>query len=139
MSLYQIGRICMKLAGRDAGKKGVIIEIIDNQFVILDGATRRKKVNVKHLEPMEQIVKIKDKASHQEVKSVLEKVGIIVTDKKSKKPAQRQFPVRKSKKTVMVKEGKTKKPVVKKATVKKAEAKETSLEQNLDSKAEKIE
>ena len=129
----------MKLAGRDAGKKGVIIEIIDNQFVILDGATRRKKVNVKHLEPMEQIVKIKDKASHQEVKSVLEKVGIIVTDKKSKKPAQRQFPVRKSKKTVMVKEGKTKKPVVKKATVKKAEAKETSLEQNLDSKAEKIE
>jgi large subunit ribosomal protein L14e len=97
MSLYNIGRVCVKLAGRDAGNKCVIVEVIDDNYVMIDGATRRKSVNVKHLEPLVQIIEIKEKASHEDVKSAFDKLGIAVWDKKSKKPAERPRQVRKVK------------------------------------------
>ena len=32
-----IGQICIKIAGRDAGKKAVIIDILKGQMVLIDG------------------------------------------------------------------------------------------------------
>ena len=89
MSIYNVGRLCLKIAGRDAGKKCVIIESIDNAFVLVDGATRRKKVNVKHLEPLATEIDIKEKASHEDVKAAFDKLEIEVWNKKSKKVAKR--------------------------------------------------
>jgi ribosomal protein L14E/L6E/L27E len=41
--MYEIGRICIKLKGKeDAGKKCVIIDHIDKNHVMVDGLTRRK-------------------------------------------------------------------------------------------------
>jgi large subunit ribosomal protein L14e len=57
--MYQIGRLCVKLAGRDARKKCVIIDVLDNNFVMIDGQTRRKKCNIRHLEPLDKVLKIK--------------------------------------------------------------------------------
>ena len=54
----EIGRLCVKLAGRDAGKKGVIIDILDEKFVLIDGETLRRICNVLHLEPLNQVLKI---------------------------------------------------------------------------------
>lgn len=50
------GRICMKIAGREAGAYCVIVEPVDNSFVIASGpktvtGVRRRKVNISHLEP----------------------------------------------------------------------------------------
>ena len=87
--MFEIGRICIKIAGRDAGKKCVIVEKINDTFVTIDGATRRKKVNVLHLEPLAQTVDIKAGANHEDVKAAFEKLGIKAWDKKSKKPADR--------------------------------------------------
>ena len=46
MSIFEVGRICVKLAGRDAGSKCVIVEELDNHYVLVDGDVRRKKVNI---------------------------------------------------------------------------------------------
>ena len=114
MSLYEVGRMCMKIAGRDAGKKCVIIEVVDANFVFVDGATRRKKVNVKHLEPLSSVVEIKNKASHEEVKAAFEKRSIDVWDKKSKKVSERPRKVRKVKAKVAEKPAAKSKKQVKK-------------------------
>lgn len=126
MSLFKVGRMCLKLAGRDAGRKCVVVEKIDNVFVVVDGSTRRKKVNVKHLEPLPEVIEIKDKASHEEVKSAFGKLGLPVWNKKSKKPVERPKK-QKIKKVKPVKEkiipAKEKKPAEEKKSV--VEQKET--------------
>ena len=78
-----------------SGKKCVIVEELDGNLVFIDGATRRKKVNVKHLEPLSTVLEIKNKASHEEVKAAFEKIGEEVWDKKSKTVSERPKKVRK--------------------------------------------
>lgn len=58
MNLFTVGRLCVKLAGRDAGQYCVVVEPVDNLYVVVDGATRRRRVNVKHLEPLAEILDI---------------------------------------------------------------------------------
>jgi len=77
----EVGQLAVKIAGRDAGKKCLIIDIIDDNFVLIDGATRRRKCNIKHLEFLPQKVKIKKGASHKDVISALRKIGINVKEK----------------------------------------------------------
>ena len=57
--MIEIGRICVKIAGRDAGLKCVIVDILDDKSVLIDGETRRRKCNVLHLEPSKEVIKIK--------------------------------------------------------------------------------
>ena len=115
MSLYKVGRMCMKIAGRDAGKQCVVLSPLEKQTVLVDGETRRRKVNIKHLEPLEKSVEIKEDAPHSEVAKVFEKLGLKVMETKPKKAAARPRMQRKVK-------AKTKEPV-KKAKASKKEAK----------------
>jgi large subunit ribosomal protein L14e len=85
--MIEIGRIVVKTAGRDAGKKGAVIDIVDDTFVIVDGQLRRKRCNIMHLEPMSEKISIEKNASHEAVVSELNKAGIKVEEKKSKKTA----------------------------------------------------
>ncbi|MFH1828045.1 MAG: 50S ribosomal protein L14e [Nanoarchaeota archaeon] len=131
MTLFNVGRLCVKIAGRDAGNKCVVVEQLDNHYVVVDGATRRKKVNVKHLEPLAETIKIKEKAAHSEVKAIFEKLGFNVWDKKSKTPGARPKK-QKVKREKLVKEKKAEKPkVVKKEKVKEEKNAEASnVEEN---------
>jgi len=79
----EIGRLCVKLAGRDAGEECVVVDVLDNNNVLVDGNTRRKKCNIMHLEPLDQVLKIKKNASHDDVISALEKAGIKINKKGS--------------------------------------------------------
>ncbi len=81
MAAVEIGRLCVKLAGRDAGRDCLIVDTIDNNFVLVDGNTRRKKVNVDHLELLPQKAEIKKGASHEEVVKALEGLGIKIEKK----------------------------------------------------------
>ena len=87
MSIFSVGRVCVKIAGRDAGRKCVVLQQLDNHYVLVDGNTRRKKVNINHLEPLDQMLEVKESASHAEIVSVFEKSGWESWEKKSKKPA----------------------------------------------------
>ncbi len=81
--MYEIGRICVKIAGRDAGQTCVIIDVLDDSYVMIDGQTRRKKCNLKHLEPLNKIVNIDKNASNDEIIAALKTEGIECSAKKA--------------------------------------------------------
>jgi large subunit ribosomal protein L14e len=83
MSVFEIGRLVMKIAGRDAGGKGVVVEQLDSIYVLVDGGLRRKKVNIKHLEPLSAVIELNSGAAHEEVKRAFEKLGLLVWEKKA--------------------------------------------------------
>ena len=93
----EVGQLCIKIAGRDAGKKCVVVEILDNNFVLIDGETRRRKCNLFHLEPLDQTADVKKGASHETVAKVLEALGITARSTKQKKAAKRKKHLRKKK------------------------------------------
>ncbi len=88
--MFEVGRLCVKTAGREAGSKVIIVDIIDKNFVLIDGQVKRKKCNISHLEPLPQVIKIKKNASTDEVKKEFEKLNIKIEKKvrkvKTKKP-----------------------------------------------------
>jgi len=81
------GRLCLKIAGRDAGKYCVIVDNVDASFVMIDGNVKRKKCNIKHLEPLDKVLKIKKGASTATVHEAMkkEKIKLITTKPKAKK------------------------------------------------------
>ena len=86
--MFDIGRICIKIAGRDAGQKCVVVDT-DGDFVVIDGQTRRRKCNPKHLEATKETIDLKKGASHDEVKSAFQKLNIEIVDTKAKKATER--------------------------------------------------
>jgi large subunit ribosomal protein L14e len=72
MPAIEVGRICVKTAGREAGEKCVIIDIIDEKFVEVVGTSiKNRKCNLKHLEPVDQTIEIKSD-DVEEIKKQLE-------------------------------------------------------------------
>ena len=72
MAAIDVGRICVKLAGREAGRKCIITEIMDKNFVLITGpkevnGVRRRRVNINHIEPINEKIKIKRGASDEEI------------------------------------------------------------------------
>ena len=66
--IMESGRVCVKIAGREAGKKCVVVEVTDKQFVTIVGdGIRRRKCNIKHLEPLDNVIKIKKSADDKEI------------------------------------------------------------------------
>lgn len=124
MSLFEVGRLCVKIAGRDAGRTCVVVEELGHSYVVVDGSTRRKKVNVLHLEPLADTVKLKTKASHDEVKKAFEKLGLPVWETKPKKVAARPKKQKKEKEASAV----DKKAAKPKKEKKEAKAEEVAVE-----------
>ncbi|MBN4049211.1 50S ribosomal protein L14e [archaeon AH-315-M20] len=96
--VIEIGRMVMKIAGRDAGKKAIIIDTLDNKFVLIDGETRRRKCNILHLEPLKEVIKIKKNASHEDVKKEFDKLGLKARETKPKQKTERPRKKRKTSK-----------------------------------------
>jgi len=109
-----IGRVCVKIAGRDAGLKCVVVDDLGKNFVLIDGQTRRRKCNTSHLEQLPQKVDISKGASHEAVMKAFKELGVGTVERKAKAkaPAQELTP-RKQART------QTSAPVAKKAPVKK--------------------
>jgi large subunit ribosomal protein L14e len=71
--VMELGRVCVKLAGHDAGKRCVIVEVMDGTYVVVAGlGIKRRRCNVSHLEPTEKKLDIPKGASDEEVKRALE-------------------------------------------------------------------
>ncbi len=83
--IFDIGRVAIKLAGRDANNYAVVIDVIDDNFVLIDGNVRRKKCNIKHLEPLDIILKIDKKESTENIKRALKEANLKVKEKRPKK------------------------------------------------------
>jgi large subunit ribosomal protein L14e len=145
MSLFEVGRLAVKIAGRDAGKNCVVVDKIDETFVMIDGQTRRRKCNIKHLEPLPQIIKIKKAASHAEVKAELKKIGLEILDTKPKekteKPKKQKKEKLQAKKEEKNKIGEVKKKADKevKKLEEEKEVKPSSFEKTIEKEVKKEE
>lgn len=101
--MVNVGQICMKIAGRDAGKLAVVVDVIDNNYVLIDGETRRRKCNVRHLEFLGKEIDVKKSSTSDNIKKALRDLGFTIKDiKKGKKREKKAKPkkLRKQKKEV---------------------------------------
>ena len=61
MPAIEKGWVCVKIAGRETGKKCVIVDVIDENFVeIVGNEVKNKRCNIKHLEPVDETVEVSD-------------------------------------------------------------------------------
>ena len=93
--MFEVGRVCFKIAGRDSNCYCVIVQKIDDTYVLVDGQTRRKKVNVRHLEPTSMTFDIKANAEHNTVVAEFAKHGIKIAEKKAKQKNEKHVNQRK--------------------------------------------
>ena len=74
MKVFEPGRVCVKLAGREAGKYCVVLEVLDDNFVIVQGPkVRKRKCNIAHLQTLPEKIELKEGADVN--KLILEKFG----------------------------------------------------------------
>lgn len=77
MPVVEVGRICVKITGREAGNKCIIIDVIDKNFLLITGPkqvnkVKRRRVNVSHVEPTERKVNITRGESDEEIMKTLD-------------------------------------------------------------------
>ena len=82
VATLEVGRVCMKTAGREAGKYAVVLKKLDDNFVLITGpkiltGVKRRRCNIEHLEPTPYTLKIKEEASDKEVLNAYEKAGLL--------------------------------------------------------------
>ena len=65
--MVKVGDVVMKLAGRDAGRIGVVTEDLGKGYFMIDGDTRKRKTNYKHLEFLGKEVKLGKNFSSEEI------------------------------------------------------------------------
>jgi len=93
--MLELGRIVLKIAGRETGKYAVIVDKIDDNFVLITGpksitGVKRRKCNIDHIEPTENKFDINPKADDASIENLwrssglIEKLGIKV-------PVKREF------------------------------------------------
>ncbi len=82
MPAIEVGRLCVKTRGREAGRKCVIVEIVDDNFVVITGprdvsGVKRRRANINHIEVLPEKVDIEPGASDDEVRQALEQAGLL--------------------------------------------------------------
>ncbi len=80
MPAIEVGRVCVKVAGRESGRKCVIVDVMDKSFVLVTGpkkvtGVKRRRVNINHIAPIEDTIQVKRGASDEEVTQMLEAAG----------------------------------------------------------------
>jgi large subunit ribosomal protein L14e len=91
MPAIEVCRICVKISGREAGKKCVIVDVIDKNFVLVTGpkkvtGIKRRRAHINHLEPLSEKVEIKRGASDDEVLEALKEKGLLEAMARPVKP-----------------------------------------------------
>jgi large subunit ribosomal protein L14e len=82
MAVIEVGRIVVKTRGREAGRKAVVVDIVDNNFVVVTGpksvtGVKRRKVNINHVEPTDKKVDIPKGADDKTVEDKLKAENLI--------------------------------------------------------------
>lgn len=68
----QLGEVCIKTKGKDAGKKVVVLSGLNKGRVLIDGKNvKRKECNVLHLFPTGEKIKVTKEIKHEELLKLL--------------------------------------------------------------------
>lgn len=101
MVSMEIGRVCMKVTGREAGKYCVVLKKEGKAFVLVTGpkiltGVKRRKANIEHLEPTKYIIEIPENAADELVLDGFQKAGLF-TKLGLKKPSAADVKAEKAK------------------------------------------
>lgn len=89
--IFEPGRVCVKIAGREAGKRCAVLEVVDNNYVVVEGPeVRKRRTNVAHLEPLADRIDAKKDAKRQ----LAEKYGIKLPERKKEKAEKKEKPAK---------------------------------------------
>ncbi|MCG2881360.1 MAG: 50S ribosomal protein L14e [Acidilobus sp.] len=82
MPAIEVGRLCYKVRGHEAGRKCVIVDIIDENMVLVTGpkqltGVKRRRANIKHIVPLDRVISISKGASDEEVLKALQEAGLL--------------------------------------------------------------
>ena len=82
MASLNVGTVCMKVAGREAGGICCIVKPVDKTFVMITGpqlvtGIKRRRCNIEHLEPTEIILDIKPDATDEEIIEAYKKMNVL--------------------------------------------------------------
>jgi large subunit ribosomal protein L14e len=91
MPAIEVGRVCVKIAGRETGRRCVVVDVVDKNFVVVTGpvkvsGVKRRRVNISHVEPTEMKVKIGKGDGDNEVVEALKATGLLDKMKENVKP-----------------------------------------------------
>lgn len=91
MPAIEVGRVCVKIAGREAGRRCVVVDVVDKNFVVVTGpvkvtGVRRRRANISHIEPTKKKVKLGKGADDDEVAESLKAAGLLNEMKEIVKP-----------------------------------------------------
>ncbi|MEM2142368.1 MAG: 50S ribosomal protein L14e, partial [Candidatus Thorarchaeota archaeon] len=81
MGVFEVGRVCVKTMGRETGSYCVIVDRADDNFVTITGpkplsSVRRRRCNIKHLEPLDIVISISSGADDDSVMKAVEQAGL---------------------------------------------------------------
>lgn len=87
MVVLELGRVCMKIAGREAGRYAVVIKPAgknkeEKSFVFVTGpklltGVKRRRSNIEHLQATEYKLEVAEDAADEQVIAAYEKAGLI--------------------------------------------------------------
>lgn len=80
--ILEIGRICLKIAGRETGRYCVIVGKEEGDFVMVSGpkaitGVKRRRCNILHLEPLQHRFEIDSKTDDAKLEEIWKKSGLI--------------------------------------------------------------
>ena len=77
MGIYDVGQVCVKLLGREAGYLCTIVEVIDKNFALVEGLkVKRRRCNFKHLSPTKYILELKKGANKKAIEAAVDKAKL---------------------------------------------------------------
>lgn len=89
VKVIDVGRLVVKLLGREAGRKAVVVDVVDSNYVVITGpfaGVRRRRVNINHIEPIDKKIEIRRGASDEEVRQAIEAAGLVEFMRERVKP-----------------------------------------------------
>jgi large subunit ribosomal protein L14e len=91
LAAMEVGRICVKTVGREAGKKCIIVDIVDKNFVLITGpktasGIKRRRANINHVEPTQEKLDINRGATDEEITEALKAAGKLDEMNEAAKP-----------------------------------------------------
>lgn len=80
--ILETGRVCLKIAGREAGKYCVVVHPVDASFVMVSGPKsitriKRRKCSVLHLEPIDAKLNVSENATDSALEAAWKASGLI--------------------------------------------------------------
>jgi large subunit ribosomal protein L14e len=73
----EIGQVCIKTRGREAGSLAVVLTKSKKGKVLVDGIKiKRKQCNTMHLFPINEILKVKEEENHEAIVKAMKAVKV---------------------------------------------------------------